>query len=115
MFFDRNKLKERNLLLQIEAAKSRGQLAVGINEVWNAANERRGKLLIAEKDILFPANSSKMESETTFYGFLQTTTMPATDVVNETIEKVLQEGGAIEFVENGSLKNYQQMVMIQTR
>jgi hypothetical protein len=115
MFNDRNKLKERNLLLQIEAAKCRGQLAVGIHEVWNAANERKGKLLIAEKDILFPANATKIENELVTKSFTQTATLQASDVVYETIEKVLEEGGSIEFVENGSLKNYQKMVMIQYR
>ncbi len=113
MFNDRNKLKERNLLLQIEAAKCRGQLAVGIQEVWNAAVEKKGKLLIAEKDILFPAQEAKVNHPVMATGYTQNNTLQDADVVYETIEKVLEDGGKIEFVENGRLRDYQQVVMIR--
>src|SRR5688500_12076331 len=70
---DPNKLKERNLLLQIEAAKSHGKLSEGVTEAWIAAFSKKGKLLIAEKDVLFPETNSKKKGNFLHMGFSQNT------------------------------------------
>lgn len=63
-------------------------------EVWNAVLQKKGKLLIAEKEVLFPVKEK-------------------TDMVKYVIEKVMESGGDVEFVKNGLLEKYERMVMIQ--
>lgn len=111
-FVHPEKLKERNMLFKIQAADSRGKLAVGIADVWAAANQRKGKLLIGERDYLFPAVYRRQRRLVTIHAF-EDVVMPVSDAVDATIEKVLNEGGAIEFVENGKLKKYKRMVLIE--
>jgi len=79
------KIRERNLLFQIEVAKSHGKLSQGVWEVWNSALQKKGRVLIAEKEVLFPAKEK-------------------TSIMDCVIEKVMAGGGNVEFVENGVLK-----------
>lgn len=109
---DPNKLKEKNLLLQIEAAKSHGKLSEGITEAWIAAVTKKGKLLIAEKNILFTEKNGNKYNYAIQTVFSKNSSIHSEKVVDDTVSKVLEEGGDIEFVENGFLKNYKRMVMI---
>lgn len=45
--------------------------------------------------------------------FVENTSISPQQVVDDTVSKVLEEGGDVEFVENGMLKNYRHLVMIQ--
>jgi hypothetical protein len=110
---DPNKIKERNLLLQIEAAKSHGKLSEGVTEAWITALKRKGKLLIAEKGVLFPEKNGKNFENTLQMGFSKNAFISVEKVIDDTVSKVLEGGGEIEFVENGFLNNYKHMVMIQ--
>jgi len=106
------KVKEANLLRQIEAAESHSRLAVGIEAIWEAAKQKKGNLLIGEKQYLFPAQSGKQSKATVVLPAAGSTKLPFAVAVDSTIAIVLQEGGTIEFVENGLLKKYHHMVLI---
>jgi hypothetical protein len=110
----RERLKEKNLLQQIEAAKSHGKLSIGITEVWDAAKHKKGKLLIGEKEYLFPEYPGKMSTDANKLSIVDNATIPLQDAVDEAIEQLLEEGGAIEFVGDGLLNKYQHLVMIQS-
>jgi hypothetical protein len=113
MITDLNKLKERNLLFQIEAAKSHGKLAEGVTDVWIAAKRRNGELLIAEKEILFKQIDDKKLNELVAETFLRNKTMQAKEAIDDAIQNVLNNGGEVEFVENGLLKKYKHLVIIE--
>lgn len=110
---DPNRLKERNLLLRIEAAKSHGRLSEGVTEAWISASNRKGKLFIAEKSVLFPDKHQKKQHDLRRMGLFNNSPVTLETLVDETITKVLEDGGSIEFVENGFLEDYKHMVMIQ--
>ena len=110
---NQNQLKEKNLLLQIEVAKSHGKLSEGLREAWITALKKKGKLLIAEKDVLFPQKSGKKYNRLLETGFIKNSSIEAEKLVDDTVVKVLEEGGSIEFVENNFLKNFKRMVVIE--
>lgn len=107
------KVKETNLLRQIKAAESNSKLAAGIEATWEAAMKKKGNLLIGEKQYLFPAQSGKQSKATVVLQATGPTRFPYTVAVDSTIATVLQDGGTIEFVENGRLKKYHHIVLIQ--
>lgn len=110
---DWKKIMQENLLKQVDDAMNQKRLAVGMESVWKAASLKKGRLLIVEKNFVFPAYQSgspgiifKQEesSRNAFY---------IKDAVDDAIEKVLESGGDVEFVDEGMLDTYQHIVLIE--
>ena len=80
--------RERDCLAQLEQAMSAGRLEYGIKQVLEAAKEKKGRLLLVEKDL-------KKEA------------------VNDVIESVVSAGGDVEFVSNGSLERYGGIALVK--
>jgi len=107
------KVRERDLLSKLEDAAGKKKLAVGMRDVWKAAMSKKGRLLIVEKDYLFA--TQKGDKKNVVY-------MPASpynhfsnikDAVDDVIEKVLETGGDVEFVEKDMLKDYHHVALIK--
>ena len=107
------KIKEQRLLTQIDDSLGKRKLAVGMKEVWKAASEMKGRLLIVEKNYIYPAEhgaspeiiyGTDLSNHNAFY---------IKDAVDEIIEKVISSGGDVEFVDEGVLKDYQKIVLIE--
>lgn len=107
-----NKNKRQLLLQQLHQAREEGRLSCGVKEVWNAATHRRGRLLVVEDH--FTAGEPGQEKDA-LYGFMRTTDDPwyMKDLVDDIIEKVLKDGGDVEFVEPGALSSFQQIALIE--
>lgn len=107
------KVKMDDLQHQIEKAVDAGKLSSGIRDVWKQASQHKGRLLIVEKN--FKCSSEKSAREDVIF-------MPAEpyntfsyikDAVDDIIEKVLENGGDVEFVEDGALDQYGHISLIQ--
>lgn len=85
------------LLQRLQKAKKGGHLSFGFREVWKAATHRRGQLLVVEEDGDYP---SPLNAQ-------------ATNLINDAIEKVLDDGGEVEFVAPGVLKEYRGIALIE--
>ncbi len=109
---DWKKVKQNELLLQLEASNSMGRLSVGMKEVWKSASRKTGKLLIVEKNYQVPAT---LGDEPEKILTLETSTPPfyIKDAVDDVIQKVLENGGDVEFVDEGVLLNYNQIALIR--
>lgn len=106
-------LKEQRLLVQAENALGKGKLAVGISEVWTAAVQKRGRVLLVEADYAYPAYIN--EQEALLYADaipLSETSRQTKDVVSDAIACVLASGGRVEIVDNGLLSGYLHIAMI---
>jgi hypothetical protein len=107
-----NKIKQTDFLQQVDKAMNAGKLHKGIDDVWNTAAHKKGKLLLVEND--FRCLALKVVDETVntvetnlgnpFY---------IKDAVDDIIEKVLENGGDVEFLEKGSLSAYEQIILIE--
>lgn len=107
------KLKAEKLLQQLDDALQAGKLAVGISDVWPAANSKRGRLMAAETDYIFPAYLDNQG------GVMYADTIPlhaglrqTRDAVADAMAAVLAGGGMVEIVEKGVLADYLHVAMV---
>lgn len=106
------KVIQTDLLHQLEDAAGKGKLACGIQEVWREANAHRGRLLIVEKNYMMPAQQNinkaallPIESAASNFSYIR-------DAVDDVMEKVLENGGDVEFVAEGLLAGHQKIALI---
>ena len=103
---DWQKIKEKDLLLQLERAMSKGKYAAGIRDVYKAASQKRGRLLIVEKNYFSPAFIGEKDELNPMEESMLNNIIYIKDVVDDIIEKVLENGGDVEFVSDDLLKDY---------
>lgn len=104
---------QHELLKKVDAAMSSKKLAYGIQQVWKASTEKKGKLLIVEKNFMYPAQHGSNPDVIYKYDELTNSAFYIRDAVDDIIEKVLDSGGDIEFVEEGLLDEYGRIVLIE--
>ena len=107
-----NTHKHRFLLKKLYKAHQDGKLSCGIKEVWNTATHRRGQLLVVEENFMSPGRIEREKEDA--YAFTRPADDPyyMKDLVDDIIEKVLKDGGDVEFVEQGTLSNFQHIALI---
>lgn len=110
---DWKNLRQRDIVNQLEDAASKNKLAVGIRDVWHEAMSYRGRLLVVEKDYVYVAEHGS--SEEIIYKALEPYSKFSyiKDAVDDVIEKVLENGGDVEFVDAGIMKDYHHIALIQ--
>ena len=106
------KQMQQELFQQLEDAASAKKLAVGMKEVWHEAMNQKGKLLIVEKNYMYAAQQGgsddiidKAIEANNYFSYIK-------DAVDEVIEKVLENGGDVEFVEKDFLTDFQHIALI---
>lgn len=110
---DWKKILQNDLLKQIDEAMNFKKLAIGINEARKSAMQKKGRLLVLEKNYMYPVqqevNSEIIlrHDESRKYAFYNK------DVVDDVIERVLASGGDVEFVDEGLLYKYDKIVLIE--
>lgn len=105
-----HQLRQQQLMNEIVDADGRKQLASGIHDVWMAASSRKGRILVVETNYSYPIHNgdgNKLIASTDS----KETRMK--DAVDEVIEKVLESGGSIRFVDKGLLKDFRHIALIQ--
>ena len=110
---DWKKVKQDDLLLQLAVSKNAGRLSAGIKDVWKSVSRKTGRLLIVEKNYLVAASHGDepdkivpLESSTSSSFFIK-------DAVDDIIEKVLENSGDVEFVDEGLLRDYNRIALIR--
>ena len=98
------------MISRIQIAQDNLKLATGIHDVWLHASRKYKQLLIVEKDFYCPAFVTE-KGETIFSNGNKENEMIANDAVDEIIEKILDNGGDVEFVD--ALKDYNRIALIE--
>lgn len=109
---DWKKVQVKNLLNRMEEAANKKKLCVGIKEVWRDAVRKKGQLLIVEKNYMYPAQHSDTEDRIEGIEELYNRFSYIKDAVDDVMEKVLEFGGDVEFVDEGVLDAYEHIVLI---
>ena len=109
---DWKKIKVKDLLNRIEEAANKRKLAVGIKAVWQDAVRKKGQLLIVEKNYMYPAQQSDQADRIEGVEELYNQFSYIKDAVDDVMEKVLEFGGDVEFVDEGVLESYGHIVLI---
>ena len=105
------KIKQENLLARLKDAARKNALVFGRENVQREVMNRKGQMLLVEKQYLHYA-----VRENSFVDF----TVPKTynkfscikNPIDEMIEKALEKGGNVELVSNGFLQEYAPVVLI---
>ncbi|MDP4129811.1 MAG: hypothetical protein Q8939_06595 [Bacteroidota bacterium] len=106
-------IKERASLLQLEQARSENKLEFGIKQVWKIATHENSRLLLVEKDFMYPAHQGSDPDSIYKEDLSLDNPFYIKDAVDEIMEKVLAAGGDIEFVSNEALKEYGHIALIR--
>lgn len=107
------KIKEQALLQQLEKAYSFKKLVFGMEQVWAASVHKNSMLLVVEKDFMFPAHLGDAADKISREDLGLNHPFYIKDAVDDAIEKVLEAGGDVEFVDSGVLKDYEHIALIQ--
>ncbi len=104
--------KERHTALnELQRAVSSRKLASGISEVWRMANEGRVSMLVTEQDYNVRAG---LEENNTLV--LDVSNLPNNkvmpDAVDEVAEIVIDKGGRVVFVDDGTLGNHYKIAAV---
>lgn len=94
-------VRQSDLLHKLDDARSAKRLSQGMHEVLKVAGEKRGRLLVVEKNFMYPADNASIAQS-----FIK-------DAVDDVLEKVLANGGDVEFVDPGVLKDYEHIALIR--
>jgi len=108
---DWKRVKQQGLLQELNAAMGIKKLTVGIKEVWKAAYQKKGRLLVVEKNYMVPAQQGA-EPEIIYQQDFSNNSFYIKDAVDDIIEKVLENGGDVEFVDANLLTDYQHIALI---
>ncbi|HAO47335.1 MAG TPA: hypothetical protein DCQ97_10445 [Chitinophagaceae bacterium] len=107
------RVKQLDLLHQLEKAAGAKKLAQGMEEVWQAATHKNCRLLLVEKNFMYAARQGaepgiiyKEELPTDYPFYIK-------DAVDDVIQKVLENGGDVEFTADGLLSDYKRIALIQ--
>ncbi len=92
--------QQKQLLTLLDQAADQQKLAVGINEVWQAAQDKRGQKLVVESDFMSP--------------ILPAMDIYTPDAVDDIIAKVIAHGGEVDFTEHNFLDKYQHIALVTT-
>lgn len=111
---DWENMKQMALLNKLIVASSQQKLVIGIKDVWKAATNKKGYLLVVEKNYTYTAQQTSLKDEIDLevnlsfnYPFY------IKDAVDDIIEKVIANGGDVEFVKEGLLKDYDKIALIE--
>lgn len=109
---DWKKVKQDNLLRKLDTAMGGKKLVKGIQEVWRQAADKRGRLLVVEKNYMCVARHGAQDN--LIHPLKETDNTPfyIKDAVDDVIEKVLKYGGDVEFVDEGMLKDYGHIALV---
>lgn len=103
---------QKQSLLKLEDAINRKEYVYGIENVWRAAMEKKGRLLIVEKDFVCPAKTGLDKYKLNTDVLDKNDLYVIRDAVDDTIELVLKNKGDIAFVDNGKLDSYKSIALI---
>jgi hypothetical protein len=99
-------------VMELQEKGGTGNYLMGLQDIWKAAQEGKGARLLVEKDFSIPAFLAK-DNDYQLYlhpPLGQHRILP--DAVNNLMETVLAKHGEVIILENGSLENFQKMVLV---
>jgi hypothetical protein len=104
---------QKKILNKLAEAADRKRLAVGMKEVWKTATNHKGQLLVIEKNYMYAAEHGG--NEDIIYKAIEPYNKFSyiKDAVDDVMEKVLEDGGDVEFVDEGLLKDYHHIALVQ--
>jgi hypothetical protein len=109
---NRKKVRQQELLHQLDKALGKEKLSFGIKNVWKMATEKNNRLLVVEKDFMQKARHGAEAGVIYEEEIGENQQLHIQDAVDDIMEKVIINGGDVEFVDNGLLEKYNHIALI---
>jgi hypothetical protein len=103
--------KHLGYVKEYEESIGQGKGSSGLQTIWNAVREGRGRKLLVEKDYRCPGFVA-YDSDALFLHQPSVPHRTLPDVVDDVIEKMIEKNGEVILLENGQLEDYDHMVLI---
>lgn len=104
--------KDKTVVEILNIAEGKNKLIKGIKPVWEAAMENIGNRIFVESNFVFSAQRGgtlnlieDLEQPYNKFSYIR-------DAVDDIIEKVLLNGGDVDFVDSDVLKNYEHIALV---
>lgn len=110
---DTQLLRQQYNLRRLKVALASNKLCAGIQECSTAANMRNARLLVVERGYQVTTFITPNASLSEVAGMHDESSLVVKDLVDATIEKVLQAGGEVEFVNDGALSEHMHMALVK--
>ena len=107
-----NDVRQQFLLNKSNEANKLHQCAAGLEQVYSMAKSGKGKLLVIESDFIAATEQTKGKERNIRQAASFGNRFYIHDAVDDVIEKVLENGGEVEFVEAGVLGAYGKIVLV---
>jgi hypothetical protein len=110
---DWQKVRQKEILNKLAEAANRDKLVFGMRHVWQEAAKHKSQLLVVEKNFMYAAERGSTED--IIYKVVEPYNKFSyiKDAVDDVIEKVLEDGGDVEFVDNDMLFNFHHIALIK--
>jgi hypothetical protein len=105
-------IKQKYLLGKLEKAINNKRAERGIYKVVKAAKEKRGKVLLLEEDYYYEQHFSDATDQKASNVVSSNGALLMADPVEDAIERILADGGYVEFVEPDALKDHMRIALI---
>lgn len=106
-------VQQKFLSNQLQAAATQNNFACGIADVYDAAMQHQGSTLLVDEDYRYPSAENTGEHiiyKATKHPYIRFSYV--NDMVDEVIEKVLDAGGDVEFVNAKVIEDYKHIALI---
>ncbi len=113
LVIDWKKLKQQYLLKRIEKAKAQNKLRTGVDDVLKATSQNKGRLLIVEKKFVTHFQTTKTFNPFYKLDYTGNEAFFIKNEVDDIIKNMFENGGDVEFIEDGLLKNYRNIALIE--
>ncbi|WGQ10840.1 hypothetical protein QG516_04130 [Pedobacter gandavensis] len=104
--------KDKEIVQILDNAEGENKLITGIKPVWEAVMDNLGNKVFVESDFVFSAQRAAkpnmIEELTENYNEFSY----IRDAVDDIIEKVILNGGDVDFVDSGTLNNYEHIALV---
>lgn len=107
-----NEEAEDTALRVLASAVGTDHYESGIAQVWRAADEGRGRLLLVERDYVQMGTISEDGFALVLDEVVTVSARHIADAVDDIIESVIQKGGDVQFVRNGRLSAYERIALV---
>lgn len=101
--------RRKEMIVELEKAFKESLAASGIDEVYQVAQEGRGRILFVEESY---QQAAKIEDNNLILDVDPKAPGVTDDLVDDIVETVLQFGGQVVFVPDGALEKYDRIAMI---
>ncbi len=109
---DWKKVKQNFLLNALQNASDRNKLAAGLADVLRSVTEHHCHILLLEENYQYPEISTRNEEMIFIANRLNNRFSYLKNTVDEIIEKVLEDGGDVEFVSKNIMEPYSHIALI---